>query len=359
MTVRSFRIWEQSLRRILRRSRAIEPSTSDPPPANPAMRLMPLPAAGRFLLFAVIVFATTVVASQTGPLTIFPDAPSAVLSQRSHSLVEDTMKEPTPRDSGASDDPSSQQEPRPSIFRRAVQDQKEIYTAPFHRRNLKWDLLFIVATGGLMAADRHISAAVSPDHASASQDISNVGLYAMTASVAGLWLSSLKTQDDHARETGFLAAEAFGNTAAVVGVMQLIAGRERPTEGNGSGGFWKDNALSSSFPSAHSSFTWTMASVVAHEYPKPWVRWLVYGTATTVSVTRVTGLKHFPSDVEVGGVFGYLIGQQIFNAHCMAGLSSHCHSSRKLTKKGKTEISSQRNPVASEESQQFPPSRID
>jgi membrane-associated phospholipid phosphatase len=72
-----------------------------------------------------------------------------------------------------------------------------------------------------------------------------------------------------------------------------------------------------------------MASVVAHEYPKPWVRWLVYGTATTVSVTRVTGLKHYPSDVEVGGVFGYLIGQHIFNAHCVPGLSHSCHSSRK------------------------------
>lgn len=37
--------------------------------------------------------------------------------------------------------------------------------------------------------------------------------------------------------------------------------------------------------------------------------------ATTVSVTRVTGLKHFPADVAVGGVFGYLIGQHIFHAH--------------------------------------------
>ena len=90
----------------------------------------------------------------------------------------------------------------------------------------------------------------------------------MTASVAGLWLSSLKTDDAHARETGFLGAEAFANTAAVVGLTQLIAGRERPTEGNGNGRFWQNNTLGSSFPSAHSSFTWTLASVVAHEYPK-------------------------------------------------------------------------------------------
>jgi hypothetical protein len=58
----------------------------------------------------------------------------------------------------------------------------------------------------------------------------------------------------------------------------------------------------------------------------------LYGTAITVSVTRVTGLKHFPADVAVGGGFGYLIGQQIFRAHCAAGLSSGCHSSRKRAK---------------------------
>jgi hypothetical protein len=58
-----------------------------------------------------------------------------------------------------------------------------------------------------------------------------------------------------------------------------------------------------------------MASVLAHEYPQPWVQFLAYGTAATVSVTRVTGLDHFPADVAVGGVFGYFIGQHIFHAH--------------------------------------------
>ena len=65
------------------------------------------------------------------------------------------------------------------------------------------------------------------------------------------------------------------------------------------------------------------------------MKWLADGTATTVSATRVSGLKHFPSDVAVGGTFGYLIGQQIFNAHCLPGLSSHCRSSRNKRDQGK------------------------
>jgi len=287
----------------------------------------------RFVLFATTLLATAAVGSETGSPTALPSAPSAVLVQRFHGFAEDnSQSQPRPSGGASFDESTAQQNARPSVLRRAMLDQKAIYTAPFRRRNLKWDLLFLVATGGLIAGDKHISGSLPPDHAAVSQHISDVGMYSMTASVAGLWLSSLKTEDVHARETGFLTAEAFANTAAVVGLTQLIAGRERPTEGNGNGRFWQNNALSSSFPSAHSSFTWTMASVVAHEYPRPWVRWLVYGAATTVSVTRVTGLKHFPSDVAVGGVFGYLIGQQIFNAHCILGLSAHCHSSGKSVK---------------------------
>ena len=288
------------------------------------------------VLFALVLrsFAGVAAASQTDSPKLLPDAPSAVVTHGLHGFAEDVSKTPSlVSDASSPDAPASEQDTRPSVLRRVVEDQKEIYSAPFHRRNLKWDVVFLAATGGLIAADRHISGALSRDHIDVSQHISDIGLYGMTAAVAGLWLSSLKTKDAHANETGILAAEAFGNTAAVVGLAQLAAGRERPTEGNGDGRFWQNNALSSSFPSAHSTLTWTMAGVVAHEYPKSWVRWLVYGTATTVSVTRVTGLKHFPSDVAVGGTFGYLIGQQIFNAHCVLGRSSSCSSPKKRIKK--------------------------
>jgi membrane-associated phospholipid phosphatase len=284
-------------------------------------------AIAQFVLISLTVLAAG--ASDSGSSASLPDAPSAVVALRSHVLVADLSKtQPQSSAAASSGESTSQSETKPSLIHRATQDQRGIYTAPFHRRNLKWDLLFLAATGGLIAGDRYISRAVNPDHATVSQDISNIGLYSMAASVGGLFLSSLKTQDAHARETGFLSAEAFANTAVVLSFAQLASGRERPTEGAGNGRFWQNNTLGSSFPSAHSSFTWTMAGVVAHEYPKTWVRWVVYGTAATVSVTRVTGEKHFTSDVEVGGVFGYLIGQHVFKTHCTPGLSPSCHSSR-------------------------------
>ena len=209
-------------------------------------------------------------------------------------------------------------------LKRGLEDQKQIYTAPFHRKNLKWDLLFLASTAGLIALDPHASDALSPDHADLSRVISDVGLYSTIGAVGLLGVSGFKNGDQHARETAVLSSESLANTFVVYAFTQLIAARQRPLEGNHNGDFFINHTLSSSFPSAHSAFTWSLASVVAHEYPRPWVQWLAYGTATTVSVTRFTGLKHFPSDVAVGAVFGYLIGQHIFHAHCTVGLSPSC-----------------------------------
>jgi len=209
-------------------------------------------------------------------------------------------------------------------------DQAEIYSTPFHYSNLKWDALFLAGTGVLIATDRQASRVLPGNHLDVSWNISTVGLYGTSAAAGILWLSGMATRNDHARETGVLSAEALANTVTVYVGLQLITGRERPIEGTGNGRFWHNNALSSSFPSGHALFTWSMATVIAHEYPRPWVKWLAYGTATAVSVSRFTGGEHFPSDVVVGSVIGYLIGRHIFKAHCSQGLSQDCHS-RKIT----------------------------
>ena len=81
----------------------------------------------------------------------------------------------------------------------------------------------------------------------------------------------------------------------------------------------KDDFLSTtsspSFTSLHSQLSWTAASVIAHEYPNSYTALLAYGAATTVSIARVTGRDHFPSDVVIGSAMGWLIGRQIYKAH--------------------------------------------
>jgi len=53
---------------------------------------------------------------------------------------------------------------------------------------------------------------------------------------------------------------------------------------------------------------WAFAHVVSGQYDGIATKAVVYGVASTVSVSRVLARQHFPSDVVVGSTFGYLIG---------------------------------------------------
>jgi membrane-associated phospholipid phosphatase len=208
--------------------------------------------------------------------------------------------------------------------KRGLHDQADIYMAPFHSSELKWAIGLPAVTLGLIAIDKHASGALSRNNTNVSTDISDAGLFTTAGAVGVLLLDGKTRGDSHALETGVLGAEAMANSGVVYAALQLITERQRPLQGTGRGSFFQTSSLDNSFPSGHTIITWTAASTIAHEYPKPWVQWLTYGTATAVSVTRFTSLQHFPSDVVVGSTLGYLIGRHIFHEHCKAGLSPVC-----------------------------------
>ena len=253
-----------------------------------------------------------------------PDAPSTVMGTSLYAAERsDTAADP-PQSSGTVPSNSSNSKFLSRCVKRGLRDQADIYTAPLHRSEMKWVIGLPVVTAGLIAIDKHASGALPRNPSSASADISDVGLFATAGAVGVLLIDGTTQGDSHALETGVLGAEAMANSGVVYAVLQLIAERERPLQGTGQGHFFQTRGLDNSFPSGHTIITWTAASTIAHEYPKPWVEWLSYGTAAAVSVTRFTSLQHFPSDVGVGSTLGYLIGRHIFHAHCKAGLSPIC-----------------------------------
>ena len=92
--------------------------------------------------------------------------------------------------------------------------------------------------------------------------------------------------------------------------------RERPTLDSAKGKFFqKSVGLDSSFPSTHSIIAWSSAAVIASEYPSPLIQIAAYGMATGVSLTRVLGKQHFPSDVLVGSAVGWMVGRYVFHKH--------------------------------------------
>ena len=58
---------------------------------------------------------------------------------------------------------------------------------------------------------------------------------------------------------------------------------------------------------------WSFAHVIAGQYNGIATQAIVYGLASTVSVSRVIARDHFPSDVLVGSTFGWLIGGYVLH----------------------------------------------
>ncbi|MGB7599956.1 MAG: phosphatase PAP2 family protein [Candidatus Sulfotelmatobacter sp.] len=228
----------------------------------------------------------------------------------------------------AAPDTSAATEPQQGLVKRSVtrigQDQKRLYLAPFKPHNFKWDAIVLIGTGAFLAADRHIENNVPNSHFQLYQDTSDIAIAGLAASLGGIYLYGIKTEHQHARETGELELETLVNTFLIYTPMQLILGRQRPGEGNGQGDFFKHHALNTSFPSGHAMFTWAMASVLADEYPKPWARVLSYGAAFTVTFTRFMARDHWSSDIYLGTGLGLAIAENTFHARCDPQYPSQC-----------------------------------
>lgn len=192
-----------------------------------------------------------------------------------------------------------------------AQDEWHIIKAPFHKKALVWDGLFLAATGVLIANDESVLYQVPVGWHSTSRSISNGALYGASAVAGGIYLTGLFTKDEHAQEVGIRTAEATVDSVILYGAMKAIFQRQRPYSGVGEGNFFAGNWTNGSFPSGHAMFTWTIASSVAHQYHSIPLDIAMYGLASTVSVTRVTAGQHFPSDVFVGSILGYLIGDYV------------------------------------------------
>ena len=204
----------------------------------------------------------------------------------------------------------------PHLLRDLVDDQKTIWTSPTHLRLV--DANWLVPLGGALAAmlatdtetSKHLSN--SANRIKYSKDVANYGVGSLIAVGGGLYLWGHFTHDDHKRETGFLAGEAAIDSLAVTYAVKYAFGRERPLADNYRGRFWQGGV---SFPSEHSAAAWSIASVIAHEYPSPLTTFLSYGLAAAVSASRVSGKQHFPSDVLLGGAVGWFVGQEVYRHH--------------------------------------------
>lgn len=206
---------------------------------------------------------------------------------------------------------------RTTLAGRFVNDQKEIWTSPTRLRfpDAQWLVPLSGITAGLFVTDRDYSKHLSqnPTTISHYKTLSNAGIAALVGGAGGMWVMGHVSHNEHWSETGFLAGEAALNSLVAVEALKYSLRRERPFQGDGSGPFFRSG--STSFPSEHAAAAWSVAGVVAHEYPGPLMKIMAYGLASLVDYSRIRARQHFPSDVFVGSVLGNLVAQSIYSRH--------------------------------------------
>jgi len=197
-----------------------------------------------------------------------------------------------------------------------LSDQKAFWTSPLRIRldDANWLVPFAAATTALIGSDTSIEKELptSPTLIQHSRSFSNYSLASLAGVAGGMYLWGSFTQNEHARETGFLGGEAVADSLLSSEAIKFVTGRDRPFEGNGKGDFGQGG---SSFPSEQAAAAWSLASIIAHEYPGPLTQLLAYGAASGISAARVLGREHFTADVFVGSALGWYMGRQVYRAH--------------------------------------------
>ncbi|MGC8550507.1 MAG: phosphatase PAP2 family protein [Acidobacteriaceae bacterium] len=219
--------------------------------------------------------------------------------------------------------PSNLPESRQAVTARnapmqVIHQQGAIWTSPLRIRthDLIWLAPMAAATGAAIATDHRAMTDVVSQDPTFNQDNVNVSdglIGGFLGAPVALYGWGLFKHDQHAHETGILGSEAIVDAAVVDEGLKLVFWRERPALDNARGHFFSGNAnWDSSFPSMHATLAWSSAAVLAGEYPTWWKQAGIYSAASAVSLTRVLGQKHFPSDVLVGSAVGWLIGHYVY-----------------------------------------------
>lgn len=203
-----------------------------------------------------------------------------------------------------------------------LSDQAAIWTSPARLRlhDLVWLAPLGAATGVAIATDqRAMRDVVSHDSGfnNATINTSNVLVGGFIAAPVAIYGYGYFEHQPHDRQAGILTGEALVDGVVVEQGMKLIFWRERPSPvDNYRGRFFQSSAgIDSSFPSSHCVVAWSAAATIAGEYPSRWTQFAVYSAATGISVTRVLGEEHFPSDALVGSAAGWLIGHYVSHRH--------------------------------------------
>ncbi len=201
-------------------------------------------------------------------------------------------------------------------------DTKNILTAPWRWDSSDWlEASIVIGTGAILyTQDDKIKTWFQKNKDSTKDNIADDAkkLYSLfLPTVAGFGIYGYAASDAKAKTTFLLSAESFLLTGAFVQTLKHVTGRHRPYTGDPHD-TWSGPTTKSeweSFPSGDASTAFSIASVIASEYPNIIVQSLVYGVSGLIGLQRIYTNGHWASDVFIGSAIGYYTGKAIVASH--------------------------------------------
>lgn len=191
------------------------------------------------------------------------------------------------------------------------EDVDNIFSAPITLEPVK--TVGFLAILGLAATNDNFFRDLARDSQSVSNDnafetITAFGHGGIDLAIAG----SLALAGEE--EAAYKSVNAIAYAGAATMILKNVVGRPRPYTNSVENEPLSFSGANSSFPSGHTATAFALASVLAEEYPK--YKYLFYGGAVLVGISRIYLDMHYASDVVAGAAIGLYSGSHVqANSH--------------------------------------------
>ncbi|WP_114789141.1 phosphatase PAP2 family protein [Niabella yanshanensis] len=203
-----------------------------------------------------------------------------------------------------------------------IKDGAAIAASPLRWQKKDWIKFSALAgsAGGLMLLDKEIKSVLQHNQnnfttsmARGVEPVGNIyGLFVFPA----IYVTGLAIKNPHVESIGLRGSKAMAISSIICFAGKNLIRRQRPdastTPFNYAPPFSK--VKYNSFPSAHSSIAFTLATALAMEFPdKKWVAPVAYSIASLTALSRVYDNRHWASDIIVGAALGHFVTKAVYN----------------------------------------------
>ena len=217
-------------------------------------------------------------------------------------------------------------------------DARDQVLAPLHWNGVQWmtAATFVSVESILIFADgdKNILEFAQKNRTPTSSFMENYigdpfgsGLYPAII-VGSSYIAGLVFHKDKPKRFAMLAVKSLAISGATVGLLKYVTGRHRPYQDNPANPLdWEGpvlNPIDFSFPSGHTVVAFSLASMIAMEYPKPVIiPILAYSLATLTAYGRINGNYHWASDVLFSAAIGYFTSKLVYTHNNWGKLQRH------------------------------------